>query len=575
MDPLPTTDAIRSLADHDPEEAARALAIRIAGRQDACDGHDVEAHLAESLGLIAAAVRAWQLHLRDHPDDDAAWAALAVLHQERGDAARARACLERRSAQSDPSAAQPSTTDLSAADLEAPAQDAPLPGPSDADLVRFCHLFGGREGVHARMFRSSTRQIGYTPVHRPLTPELVRAHLQGSITVGSYLVRSDDTVTCVVFDVDATRRALDHAEGDAVRTRDLRRVLHTEGLRMLQQLQALGLDPLLIDSGHKGRHLWLFLDQPTPATEARHAGRALLGALSPDDPRISVELFPKQDRVAHGGLGNLVKLPLGVHLRTGRRAALLDDHGEPLLEPFARLRTIRGRPLPTHLPQPGPAPQVEEPAPPTPPAPPVPEAPRWTEGDFDADPEVSTVLAGCAVLRALVDETLQGRSIDRDGAVVLAHSLGHLARGPDACNYIFDQVPGFPDSGRMGARHRGSPVSCARIRKRLPQLCKRVPCGCSFPEEPGSYAHPLRNLDGGVPVRRPASPGLDDLLAAWGRHLDRLTRLQGEGEDLRRAVTQALSQVPGGCWTVEGGDWAVVQDEGLPVLEWRPVSGED
>ena len=37
-------------------------------------------------------------------------------------------------------------------------------------------------------------------------------------------------------------------------------------------------------------------------------------------------MFPKQIKVVEGGFGNLVKLPLGVHRKTGQRSYFLDDN---------------------------------------------------------------------------------------------------------------------------------------------------------------------------------------------------------------------------------------------------------
>src|SRR5690606_22201221 len=106
------------------------------------------------------------------------------------------------------------------------------------------HRFGGRDGVHARMWFEQGKGTGYVPVRESLTPAVLRAHLDGAITVGTYLVRHDNAVNIAVLDLDATRAALDHARGDADRSRDLRDALHTEGLRLRDALRATGFDPV-------------------------------------------------------------------------------------------------------------------------------------------------------------------------------------------------------------------------------------------------------------------------------------------------------------------------------------------
>lgn len=546
---------LEALSAGDEEGAARQLRERIAARQDAPDGHEEEARLAERLGLSTVAVRAWQLVLRDHPQQASAWEALARLHEERGDLARAKACRD-------------ALVDLGA---EAPAAEAPPapepppPGPSDADLIRFAHLFQGREGVHARMWHDPARGVGYSPVRQQLTPELVRSHLDGALTLGVYPVRRDDTVCWFVLDMDIRKPALERARGDALRTSALREAVHAEGLSLLRRARALGLAPLLEDSGFKGRHLWCFLPEPTPAQEVLRLAPTLLAALRPQHPDLHLELFPKQGRVSPDGLGNLVKLPMGLHLRSGRRSVLLDDEGQPSRDPFARLRAVEARPLPElgEAPPPPPAPT----APPSPPAPPPVEPSSWTEADFDTSPEVGAVLRGCATLRALVDGALKEKALDSVGVLALTHTLGHLAEGPRACNHLFDRLPDFPQEARMGAPLRGNPVSCGKLRRRLPELVATLPCDCSFAEGPGRYAHPLRHLED-LAEPAPRARTLDQLLDTYVRQQQRLSELEAELDGLRAQLVEALERVPGARWPYQGGEWRVESDGGLPVLRW-------
>lgn len=73
-------------------------------------------------------------------------------------------------------------------------------------------------------------------------------------------------------------------------------------------------------SGGKGYHFWFLFSRPVPAAAARRLLNGLAGAVSGDLTAFSLEVFPKQDRLSGKGLGNLVKLPLGVHRMSGRRS---------------------------------------------------------------------------------------------------------------------------------------------------------------------------------------------------------------------------------------------------------------
>ena len=79
-----------------------------------------------------------------------------------------------------------------------------------------------------------------------------------------------------------------------------------------------------LESSRRGGHLWLFLD-PLPGVEARRFGHRLQTEHNLTD----VELYPKQDELKTGP-GSLVRLPFGVHRKTGKRYGFVGLDGQPL-----------------------------------------------------------------------------------------------------------------------------------------------------------------------------------------------------------------------------------------------------
>ena len=551
-----------TLSDAGDLSGAR-IALRAAFEGGALGARDA-ARAAEALGDVPLALRAWQIVVRDEPSEPAAWYALGQLHDARGDGPRAAECRKRaRALGSDDAEGEVAAE---APSFDTPTEATPLAsdGPSDADLIRFAALFAGREGVHARMWKGADGH-GYSPVERTLGPDLLRHHVAGEETLGIYLVRVDNSVTLCCFDLDVTKRAMQDVLGDADATRRLRADLAEEGVEMARRLRGLGLDPLFVDSGWKGRHLWCFLPSPQPASDVLRWGQAMVAALRPSSPRLAVEFFPKQSRVSTDGLGNLVKLPLALHLVSGRRAVLLDEEGRAVTDPWPRLRSIRRVALPT-------PPVAMAPAVPGPPDV-VPFAPAlgpsdWTEADFEASPEVGPVYNGCPVIRSLIEQAIRERRLSRDEAVVLEHSLGHGPDGVRAVNYATSRIPGWPAELRMQSPHRGSPVSCQRVRQRVPNHARKVGCDCPFTLKPGEYANPLLHRQELHP--KPRDPGLDDLLEQLARAEDRLRTVRAELASLRSRAAQKLKEIPGGRWAVRGGEWALVDEDGTPALRWTP-----
>ena len=63
-----------------------------------------------------------------------------------------------------------------------------------------------------------------------------------------------------------------------------------------------------------GAHVWIFFEQPLPASKARRLGNTILTEAMERYGRMTFKsydrFFPNQDRLPEGGFGNLVALPL-------------------------------------------------------------------------------------------------------------------------------------------------------------------------------------------------------------------------------------------------------------------------
>lgn len=611
---METLEEVRaSIVEMDITSARETLEAFLAPRTRQRGEHHEAALMAVELGMVRIALRELNLALRDRPEHPDTLRELAALHRDRADRRGELGALERLEAlgvlehdEGERLSAlrgldeAPSHVEHEKSDTDTAPSDDDLPAmmtPDDADLVRFWHLFAGREDVHARQWFQPGRGVGYSPIRQPLTPSLLRAHVEGAVTLGVYPIRLDGTVTFFALDLDITRNAIDHARGDLERTRRLRRMVHKRGLVMQRHArERFGLELVLEDSGYKGRHLWGFLRDPLPASLVHRFVVALASALAPEEAELQVEAFPRQGRVEAGGLGNLIKLPLGIHLRSGRRASLLGEDGRADDSPWETLQRARRherdeilrlldvlRGLPT------PAAPTPDDAPPWPmPAPLPPEAP-FTEVDLETHPEVSTLLEGCAVLKALAQRALEHRRLDHDERIVLRHTFGHVASAVPAVNYLFSRCPEIPAQEFVQRPLRGSPISCPKIRKRIPDVTASVPCHCVFPTRPEHYPTPILHLDEARARGRldretlstrdedePARAVLPEELARTYLHLrERIERLEHERDEVRRTFLTALERFPDRTLHTAEGDWFVRDEEGMPVLCWRPLDGEE
>jgi tetratricopeptide (TPR) repeat protein len=624
-------EAVRAAA---PDANARLREAVVARHEERGD-HTRWGRLCEAGGEAGLALTEYQLALRDDPEDVAALSRLAVLYEERGEADKAVESAETwvRVAGGDAEAVERLLELLLAAErferarevvAGPPGQALPLaaretwsarvrssaqavgepedeagaapPGlPTDADVVRFLHLFSGRENVYARQWAGEGGEGGYTPVREPLTAAAVKNHLLGNITVGVYPVRLDNTVTFFALDVDIRKAALARARTSVAEARRVKEAAAREAERLCAALSELGVPALLEDSGYKGRHLWVFLEHPEDAAVVRQFGGLFLRAYPLESPDLQAEFFPKQATTA-GGIGNLIKLPIGIHRRTGRRSRLLLPDGTPTPDPYwtlcaqarlgretlyAAITALKARQPQVGAAAPAPEPEAEA-APATADKAHVREAfptapPAWTAADFDTHREIGQLFRACAVLGALKRKVEEHRRLTHDEQVVLAHSIGHSGPGVLAVNYLLDACVDVPVTARLQSALAGNPISCPKIRKRIPHITGAVPCNCQFDAAEGQYPTPRLHLltlpaEAAPAPKAPEAPAWDPVERARGLRILRIRRLELEAEltALETDLVRYLERAPSPEIALEDGVLRLVQEAGAPpALVWQ------
>jgi len=174
------------------------------------------------------------------------------------------------------------------------------------------NTFINRWDIHARQMADGS----YVCVHQPLVSSHLVSHLRGEITLGAYLLDPSSHARYIVFDAD-TQEQLEHLAAASVS-------LAERGI------------PSYLEASRRGGHLWLFFPHPILGKEARRFGRNLSQAYHLPD----IELYPKQDQTRDGP-GSLIRLPFGIHRKTGRRYGFLTLGLQPLpLSPKEQLRLL-------------------------------------------------------------------------------------------------------------------------------------------------------------------------------------------------------------------------------------------
>jgi len=349
-------------------------------------------------------------------------------------------------------------------------------------------LFKGREDVYARQWIDSDGRVGYSPVYEPLTERAMENHIRGEITVGVYPLRADNTVHFMAVDVDINKNALARCSSNPHLEEHLIERVKADGKKIKAMFDFLGLPVYVESSGHKGCHLWLFFDEPMSAPIVRKFANSVLKRVGPPSPEIHWEVFPKQDSVREGQLGNLIKLPLGIHKKTGNRGLFIDPEGKVFADQVGYLCTIR--PVSSDL---------------------FCGALERLTGDQDRErPTISLDELGqnyshltpvwerCKVIKALVEKAFATHHLTNSERVVLKCVFAHL--GDQGKEFLHSVISLCLDYSREATQYQiehthRNPISCPRIRHHLSDLVSSVDCSCEFTLPEGGYPSPVLHLD--------------------------------------------------------------------------------
>lgn len=92
-------------------------------------------------------------------------------------------------------------------------------------------------------------------------------------------------------------------------------------------------------SGYRGYHVWLFLTEWIPVRFANMFTDRIEEQIVLEDD-LTVECFPNKVRLKAGRFGQVLKIPCGIHVRSGRRSCFVGDDGEPVVDIDSFTETI-------------------------------------------------------------------------------------------------------------------------------------------------------------------------------------------------------------------------------------------
>ena len=221
-----------------------------------------------------------------------------------------------------------------------------------AKINLFMSLFKGRGDVYAKRWENKNKgSSGYSPVclnqwqagvcgkpkiscskcenksYANLDEKVIENHLRGNIVVGIYPMLQDETCLFLAMDFDEADWQSDISA--------LRDVCSEFNIPVAVERSRSG----------KGGHVWFFFEERLSAALARKFGTVLLTVAMSRRHEIQFKsydrLFPSQDTMPKGGLGNLIALPLQKAARKNSNSEFVDDNFESHDDQWAFLSTIQ------------------------------------------------------------------------------------------------------------------------------------------------------------------------------------------------------------------------------------------
>ena len=235
--------------------------------------------------------------------------------------------------------------------FEAPPGPVRKDSSNEAKVAFFRALFAARTDIYAtRIENTRTGWKGWLPAVRggwrrgiphekrdylPLTADVLAGHLKGDAHVGVYPLLDGDRCWWLAADFDGQ---------DAL----------TEALMYVKAGRAFGVPVALeVSRSGVGMHAWTFFTAPVPAQAARRLGTGLLREAMAIRGKVNLSsydrLFPSQDLLPSGGVGNLIALPLFRPARDRNATMFLNPENlEPHPDQWSYLSTL-GRMTPREV----------------------------------------------------------------------------------------------------------------------------------------------------------------------------------------------------------------------------------
>lgn len=360
--------------------------------------------------------------------------------------------------------------------------------PAGVSIQEFMDLFVGREDAYARETCGAGNRRMSEQVPEPLTEDMIRQHLSGEAILGTYVQRPNGTSKYVVFDIDISKKILLQYDYKSSEFTAYKQNAAEYALKLCRILLKMGMTGYIEDSGFRGYHVWVFFTGWIPVRYINRFTECIQKELGDSVDGITIEFFPNCARIRAGKFGQKIRLPLGVHIRTGSRSYFVDGQFRPVTDykdyfsgvakySLNAVQKVLGMYLPETK-----------------------EHEELKEVDTDLEkfgtlPEtVRIVLEKCSLMRYLCQKAASTGYLSHFERMSILHVFGHMGdEGREfvhavmafTLNYQYDTTEKFI------LKIPEKPISCAKLREQYKLITAEYGCSCNFKRTKNCYPSPV------------------------------------------------------------------------------------
>lgn len=357
-----------------------------------------------------------------------------------------------------------------------------------ATAQKILQTFVGREDMFSKetLGYGGKRQTEFQPV--PLSEQKIMEHLNGDITIGTYIQRPNSTVKYLVIDVDISKKVMLQVQRESSIFQSYLELAWRRADEIRKVLRGFGIHSYIECSGCRGYHVWTFFTEWIPVRYVNMLSDVIENKITKkEQDEICIEFFPNKTRVKAERLGQVIKLPYGRHIRTNEQSCFVDDSGNPIVDVNGFLDSLSKNTLnavkKVLAKNMGMQEDIQE---------------KTVDTNLEAfgqvEEEIAEILKKCNLMRYLCQKAVKTGYLSHAERLSILYVFGHLGNeGHEFVHQIMSHTLNYQynTTERFIQRIPAKPISCIKLREQYKQITAEYGCSCTFKRSKNCYPSPV------------------------------------------------------------------------------------